>query len=165
MDTPTWITELLERNNLMTVHKFSKFIHGCVTLFPDKVKLLPTWLPLLEQRSDKDPLYATFLKVEHATKTIPKRQPSPKEKPKGEIQVITETPPEKRELRKRFGVFEKKANEVELESASLLINETPAQKPLSPQGGGGKPPQDPWWKKPWNYFLAWKNKKPTQSML
>ncbi|KAF5830825.1 VTC domain-containing protein [Dunaliella salina] len=36
---PSWVQELLDSGYLTQVHKFSKFIHGSATLFPDMVSL------------------------------------------------------------------------------------------------------------------------------
>ena len=41
---PAWVTELLESGMLTEVHKFSKFIHGTCTLFPDMVQAVPYWV-------------------------------------------------------------------------------------------------------------------------
>ncbi len=41
---PAWVTELIESGMLTEVHKFSKFIHGTCTLFPDMVQAVPYWV-------------------------------------------------------------------------------------------------------------------------
>lgn len=41
---PAWVSELLESGYLTEVHKFSKFIHGTATLFPDMVRAVPYWV-------------------------------------------------------------------------------------------------------------------------
>ena len=41
---PQWVDELLESGYLTEVHKFSKFIHGTATLFPDRVQAVPYWV-------------------------------------------------------------------------------------------------------------------------
>lgn len=41
---PAWVTELIESDLVMQVHKFSKFIHGCATLMPDEVTAFPYWI-------------------------------------------------------------------------------------------------------------------------
>ncbi|KAF8740092.1 hypothetical protein AX14_008722 [Amanita brunnescens Koide BX004] len=42
---PEWITELVKSHLVEAVPKFSKFIHGCATLLPNRVDLVPFWLP------------------------------------------------------------------------------------------------------------------------
>jgi hypothetical protein len=37
------------------VPKFSKFIHGCATLLPERVELVPFWLPQMEMDIRRDP--------------------------------------------------------------------------------------------------------------
>lgn len=44
-DPPEWIRELTASHLVEAVPKFSKFIHGCATLFPDRIDLLPFWYP------------------------------------------------------------------------------------------------------------------------
>jgi hypothetical protein len=43
MVQPEWVTNLIDSGLLTEVHKFSKFIHGCATLFPDDVQAVPYW--------------------------------------------------------------------------------------------------------------------------
>lgn len=43
-DTPQWVQDLLDSGYLTEVHKFSKFIHGTATLFPDQVQAVPYWV-------------------------------------------------------------------------------------------------------------------------
>ncbi|KAG0136894.1 putative vacuolar transporter chaperone (Vtc4) [Tuber indicum] len=44
-EPPEWVRELTSSHLVEAVPKFSKFIHGTATLFPDKIDLLPFWLP------------------------------------------------------------------------------------------------------------------------
>ncbi|KAF8632202.1 hypothetical protein AX15_001967 [Amanita polypyramis BW_CC] len=44
-EPPEWITELVKSHLVEAVPKFSKFIHGCATLLPNRVDLVPFWLP------------------------------------------------------------------------------------------------------------------------
>ncbi|KAF8477603.1 VTC domain-containing protein [Kalaharituber pfeilii] len=44
-EPPSWVRELVSSHLVEAVPKFSKFIHGTATLFPDKINLLPFWLP------------------------------------------------------------------------------------------------------------------------
>ncbi|PSC71737.1 VTC domain-containing [Micractinium conductrix] len=41
---PDWVAELVDSGLLTEVHKFSKFIHGTATLFPDMVQAVPYWV-------------------------------------------------------------------------------------------------------------------------
>eukprot|EP00879_Flechtneria_rotunda_P032077 GHRR01035229.1.p1 GENE.GHRR01035229.1~~GHRR01035229.1.p1 ORF type:complete len:471 (+),score=154.83 GHRR01035229.1:612-2024(+) len=43
-EAPAWVQELLESGYLTEVHKFSKFIHGTCTLFPEMVQAVPYWV-------------------------------------------------------------------------------------------------------------------------
>jgi SPX domain protein involved in polyphosphate accumulation len=44
-EPPEWVTELVDSHLVEAVPKFSKFIHGCATLLPHRVHLVPFWLP------------------------------------------------------------------------------------------------------------------------
>ena len=41
---PAWVSELIHSGLLTEVHKFSKFIQGSCTLFPDMVQAVPYWV-------------------------------------------------------------------------------------------------------------------------
>ena len=47
-EPPEWIRELTASHLVEAVPKFSKFIHGCATLFPDRIHLLPFWYPQMK---------------------------------------------------------------------------------------------------------------------
>ncbi|KAF2487346.1 VTC domain-containing protein [Neohortaea acidophila] len=47
-EPPEWIRELTSSHLVEAVPKFSKFIHGCATLFPDRIDLLPFWFPQMD---------------------------------------------------------------------------------------------------------------------
>jgi SPX domain protein involved in polyphosphate accumulation len=47
-EPPQWVRELVSSHLVEAVPKFSKFIHGVATLLPDKVKLIPFWLPQMD---------------------------------------------------------------------------------------------------------------------
>ena len=47
-EPPQWVRELVSSHLVEAVPKFSKFIHGVATLLPDKVDLIPFWLPQLD---------------------------------------------------------------------------------------------------------------------
>ena len=44
-DPPEWVRELIGSHLVEAVPKFSKFIHGTAALFPDRIHLLPFWMP------------------------------------------------------------------------------------------------------------------------
>lgn len=47
-EPPAWIRELISSHLVEAVPKFSKFLHGCATLLPNKVDLIPFWLPQID---------------------------------------------------------------------------------------------------------------------
>ncbi|KAJ7158525.1 VTC domain-containing protein [Mycena filopes] len=47
-DPPKWIMDLVQSHLVEAVPKFSKFIHGCATLLPHRVDLVPFWLPQMD---------------------------------------------------------------------------------------------------------------------
>ncbi|KAI0346258.1 SPX-domain-containing protein [Trametopsis cervina] len=47
-EPPTWVTDLVSSHLVEAVPKFSKFIHGCATLLPERVDLVPFWLPQMD---------------------------------------------------------------------------------------------------------------------
>ncbi|KAJ7745737.1 VTC domain-containing protein [Mycena metata] len=47
-DPPQWIMDLVQSHLVEAVPKFSKFIHGCATLLPHRVDLVPFWLPQMD---------------------------------------------------------------------------------------------------------------------
>ena len=47
-EPPSWVKELVSSHLVEAVPKFSKFIHGTATLFPDRINLLPFWLPQMD---------------------------------------------------------------------------------------------------------------------
>ncbi|BGP26784.1 vacuolar transporter chaperone 4 [Rhodotorula toruloides] len=47
-EPPEWVRELVSSHLVEAVPKFSKFIHGCATLLPSRVDLVPFWLPQME---------------------------------------------------------------------------------------------------------------------
>ncbi|CAK1367400.1 Vacuolar transporter chaperone 4 [Cercospora beticola] len=47
-EPPEWIRELTASHLVEAVPKFSKFIHGCATLFPTRIDLLPFWFPQMD---------------------------------------------------------------------------------------------------------------------
>lgn len=47
-EPPEWVRQLIASHLVEAVPKFSKFIHGCATLFPDRIDLLPYWMPQMD---------------------------------------------------------------------------------------------------------------------
>ena len=47
-EPPDWIRELTASHLVEAVPKFSKFIHGCSILFPERIDLLPFWYPQMD---------------------------------------------------------------------------------------------------------------------
>jgi len=56
-EPPLWIRELVSSHLVEAVPKFSKFIHGTATLMPDRINLIPFWLPQMDTdiRKPADP--------------------------------------------------------------------------------------------------------------
>jgi len=42
--SPPWVQEMIDSGYLVELHKFSKFIHGTATLFPEMVRAVPYWV-------------------------------------------------------------------------------------------------------------------------
>ncbi|KAF5857008.1 vacuolar transporter chaperone [Aspergillus alliaceus] len=47
-EPPQWIRDLTASHLVEAVPKFSKFIHGTATLFPERIHLLPFWMPQMD---------------------------------------------------------------------------------------------------------------------
>lgn len=47
-EPPDWIRELTASHLVEAVPKFSKFIHGTATMFPERIGLLPFWFPQMD---------------------------------------------------------------------------------------------------------------------
>ena len=45
---PQWIRDLTASHLVEAVPKYSKFIHGTATLFPDSINLIPFWMPQMD---------------------------------------------------------------------------------------------------------------------
>ncbi|KAJ1021749.1 hypothetical protein NDA13_005363 [Ustilago tritici] len=54
-EPPQWIRNLVSSHLVEAVPKFSKFIHGCATLLPNRVDLVPFWLPQMDIDIRKPP--------------------------------------------------------------------------------------------------------------
>lgn len=55
-EPPDWIRDLIASHLVEAVPKFSKFIHGCATLLPERVELIPYWAPQYEKTDIKKPV-------------------------------------------------------------------------------------------------------------
>ncbi|KAI9439785.1 SPX-domain-containing protein [Lactarius indigo] len=75
-EPPQWVTELVNSHLVEAVPKFSKFIHGCATLLPHRVHLVPFWLPQVDVDITKP--NTGFMTVErpHHTRTPSERRSS-----------------------------------------------------------------------------------------
>lgn len=47
-EPPEWVRQLISSHLVEAVPKFSKFIHGVACLFPDRINLLPFWMPQMD---------------------------------------------------------------------------------------------------------------------
>ena len=47
-EPPAWVKELISSHLVEAVPKFSKFIHGTATMFPNRIRLLPFWMPQMD---------------------------------------------------------------------------------------------------------------------
>lgn len=47
-EPPEWVRDLVSSHLVEAVPKFSKFIHGVASLFPDRINLLPYWMPQMD---------------------------------------------------------------------------------------------------------------------
>ncbi|KAI1611616.1 VTC domain-containing protein [Exophiala viscosa] len=47
-EPPQWVRDLTSSHLVEAVPKFSKFIHGCATMFPSRIDLLPFWMPQMD---------------------------------------------------------------------------------------------------------------------
>lgn len=47
-EPPEWVRQLISSHLVEAVPKFSKFIHGVACLFPDRINLLPYWMPQMD---------------------------------------------------------------------------------------------------------------------
>jgi SPX domain protein involved in polyphosphate accumulation len=47
-EPPQWVREMVSSHLVEAVPKFSKFIHGCSTLLPEMVNLVPFWQPQMD---------------------------------------------------------------------------------------------------------------------
>ncbi|KAG6845478.1 hypothetical protein H0H87_008838 [Tephrocybe sp. NHM501043] len=80
-EPPKWVTDLVQSHLVEAVPKFSKFIHGCATLLPNRVDLVPFWLPQTLPSVDTDILkpdtgYLTVIERPAPSSGGPSRTPT-----------------------------------------------------------------------------------------
>ncbi|KAL9937039.1 hypothetical protein V8E36_004274 [Tilletia maclaganii] len=73
-EPPEWVRELVASHLVEAVPKFSKFIHGCATLLPNRVDLVPFWLPQMDTDIRKP--VTRNLAIERPTTSAPGSGPS-----------------------------------------------------------------------------------------
>lgn len=56
-EPPEWVRQLISSHLVESVPKFSKFIHGTACLFPDRINLLPFWMPQMDEDIRKPPTH------------------------------------------------------------------------------------------------------------
>ncbi|KAI0394849.1 SPX-domain-containing protein [Xylariaceae sp. FL0594] len=56
-EPPEWVRQLISSHLVEAVPKFSKFIHGTASLFPDRINLLPYWMPQMDVDIRKPPTH------------------------------------------------------------------------------------------------------------
>ncbi|KAL1839488.1 hypothetical protein VTJ49DRAFT_1463 [Mycothermus thermophilus] len=67
-EPPEWVRQLTSSHLVEAVPKFSKFIHGVATLFPDRIHLLPYWMPQMDVDIRKPATHDFGIKrLEHST--------------------------------------------------------------------------------------------------
>jgi SPX domain protein involved in polyphosphate accumulation len=69
-EPPEWVRQLISSHLVEAVPKFSKFIHGVACLFPDRINLLPFWMPQMDVDIRKPATHDFGIKrLEHSTTT------------------------------------------------------------------------------------------------
>ncbi|KAK4240781.1 vacuolar transporter chaperone 4 [Achaetomium macrosporum] len=69
-EPPEWVRQLTSSHLVEAVPKFSKFIHGVACLFPDRINLLPYWMPQMDVDIRKPVTHDFGIKrLEHSTTT------------------------------------------------------------------------------------------------
>jgi SPX domain protein involved in polyphosphate accumulation len=69
-EPPEWVRQLTSSHLVEAVPKFSKFIHGVACLFPDRINLLPYWMPQMDVDIRKPATHDFGIKrLEHSTST------------------------------------------------------------------------------------------------
>jgi len=71
-EPPQWVRDLVGSEMVESVPKFSKFIHGCATLLPNRVDLVPYWLPQMGVKINEKPRMrrGTTLRFDRPTPAI-----------------------------------------------------------------------------------------------
>ncbi|KAK4157850.1 vacuolar transporter chaperone 4 [Chaetomidium leptoderma] len=69
-EPPEWVRQLISSHLVEAVPKFSKFIHGVACLFPDRIDLLPYWMPQMDVDIRKPATHDFGIKrLEHSATT------------------------------------------------------------------------------------------------
>ncbi|KAJ4296123.1 vacuolar transporter chaperone [Collariella sp. IMI 366227] len=69
-EPPEWVRQLISSHLVEAVPKFSKFIHGVACLFPDRINLLPYWMPQMDVDIRKPATHDFGIKrLEHSATT------------------------------------------------------------------------------------------------
>ncbi|KAG8912511.1 vacuolar transporter chaperone, partial [Tulasnella sp. 417] len=66
-EPPQWVKELVSSHLVEAVPKFSKFIHGCATMLPNRVDLVPFWLPQMDVDIRKPDTGALTIQINRPT--------------------------------------------------------------------------------------------------
>lgn len=66
-EPPQWVKELVSSHLVEAVPKFSKFIHGCATMIPNRVDLVPFWLPQMDVDIRKPDTGAVTIQINRPT--------------------------------------------------------------------------------------------------
>jgi uncharacterized membrane protein YidH (DUF202 family) len=77
--SPPWVQEMIDSGYLVELHKFSKFIHGTATLFPEMVRAVPYWV---DDESVRASMIASAPEVPDLSKAVDKGPVGPREKPR-----------------------------------------------------------------------------------
>lgn len=56
-EPPEWVRQLISSHLVEALPKFSKFIHGVACLFPERIDLLPYWMPQMDVDIRKPPTH------------------------------------------------------------------------------------------------------------
>lgn len=69
-EAPQWVEKLIGGPLVEEVPKFSKYIHGCASLFPSSIKIVPYWLPQMSTDIRKNYPESTDLSQSETDDTV-----------------------------------------------------------------------------------------------
>ncbi|KAI0288826.1 SPX-domain-containing protein [Russula brevipes] len=92
-EPPEWVTELVNSHLVEAVPKFSKFIHGCATLLPHRVNLVPFWLPQMDVDITKPNTGFGSVSRPHSHRTPSERRSSGAHTPEADAERTTYAEP------------------------------------------------------------------------